>query len=239
MTLHVTIVPILKDNYAFIAVSGNECAVIDPGEPVHVIYELERLSIIPKYILCTHHHGDHIGGAIALRDKYGAQMMGPKAEERKIPSMDKGVQGGDTLTLGDVTFHVIDTPGHTDGHICFHAPAEKALFCGDVLFAMGCGRVMEGAAKQMWNSLSKIAALPDDTHIYCGHEYTVRNAEFCLSVEKDNADMQARLSQARKLRANDQPTIPTTVGLEKKTNVFLRTGRAESFAVLRRLKDSF
>lgn len=237
--LNVTIVPVLTDNYSYIAQSGNDVAVIDPGEPGPLEIRLAEMGVTPTLILNTHHHSDHIAGNRQLKRKYGCKVIGPMADIKRMPDLDEGVKEGHTIRLGDETLRVIETPGHTSGHICIYAESAHILFAGDTLFSMGCGRLIEGTAEQMWNSLEKIMALPDDTQIYCGHEYTLSNAKFCIAIEKNNADIQARLSEVQKLTANGKPTIPTTLAQEKKTNVFLRTGKAASFTQLRMLKDNF
>lgn len=199
--IDVTLVPVLNDNYSYVIKSGNTVAVVDPGEAGPIIEYLDGHNLHPDYILNTHHHGDHIAGNAEIKRKYGARLIGPAAESGRIANMDETYSEDDTFGLGGETVHVIETPGHTAGHICFYFPESHALFSGDTLFSMGCGRLFEGTAEQMWASLSKIMALPDDTMIYCGHEYTAANAKFCLSVEPDNKDLQARAEEVSALRA--------------------------------------
>jgi hydroxyacylglutathione hydrolase len=237
--LNVTIVPVLTDNYSYILQSGDAVAVMDPGEPGPLEIKLAEMGLTPTLILNTHHHADHIAGNRQLKKKYGCKVIGPIADIKRMPDMDEGVKEGSKIQLGDETLRVIETPGHTSGHICFYGEQSHILFAGDTLFSMGCGRLVEGTADQMWNSLEKIMALPDETQIYCGHEYTLVNAKFCHAVEKNNADIKERLSEVKKLTANGKPTIPSTLAQEKKTNVFLRTGKAASFTQLRKLKDNF
>ncbi|MBU0859895.1 MAG: hydroxyacylglutathione hydrolase, partial [Alphaproteobacteria bacterium] len=184
---HVQIVPVLQDNYAYIIESDGVYAVVDPGEAGPVIEALQKNKL--SAILLTHHHGDHIGGAAELKKRYSAAIIAPAAEEHRIQDIDVMVREGDIYTVGQTEFHVIETPGHTAGHVCFYAPAEKFLFSADTLFSLGCGRLFEGTAEQMWESLQKLAALPDDTLVYCGHEYTAANARFALDVEPDNKDL--------------------------------------------------
>ncbi len=237
--LDVTIVPILKDNYSYILHSGNAVAVIDPGEPTPLEIALSELHITPTMILNTHHHADHIAGNRQLKRKYECPVIGPAADIKRMPDLDQGMKEGDIIPFGEDRLRVIETPGHTSGHICFYAEKSHVLFAGDTLFSMGCGRLIEGTAEQMWASLQKIMALPGDTQIYCGHEYTQANGEFAQTVEKNNLDIRERLAEAKKLTANGRPTLPTTLTQEMKTNVFLRAANTDGFAALRKMKDQF
>ena len=237
--MKITLVPILNDNYSYLLEAGGEVAIVDPGEPAPIEYILEERNLRPSFILNTHHHADHIASNKYFQKKYGAKVVAPKREQKRIPDIDIGISDGDTLTLGDEQISVLETPGHTTGHVCFYASKNGALFCGDTLFSMGCGRLFEGTPEEMWASLQKIAALPDHTQIYCAHEYTEKNGNFCLAIEPNNPDLIKRMNAVRKLRANGKPTIPATLETEKKTNVFLRSGKAAAFAQLRRLRDSF
>ena len=237
--MNISIIPILKDNYCYILQGGNgDTAAVDPADADAVSAYLDEHGLRLTHILNTHHHHDHVGGNEALKKKYGAEIIGPEAERARIPAMNKGVREGDIFSLCGEDFHVIETPGHTAGHIAFYAPIAAALFCGDTLFSLGCGRLFEGTAEEMWDTLQKIMALPDETKIYCGHEYTLANAAFCLSVEPDNSDLKTRADQVRNLRAKGKATIPSSIGMEKKTNVFLRAGSAERFAEIRKMKDA-
>lgn len=237
--LDVIIVPILTDNYSYILHAGNDVAVLDPGEPAPLEIRLTEMGLTPTLILNTHHHADHIAGNRQLKNKYGCTIIGPAADVRRLPDLDRGVKDGDAIPFGDDILRVIETPGHTSGHVCFYAQKSHILFTGDTLFSMGCGRLLEGTADQMWASFQKILALPDDTEIYCGHEYTQANGEFAISVDRANQDIRERLTEARKLTANGIPTLPTTLAQEKKTNVFLRAANTDAFADLRRMKDKF
>lgn len=237
--LNVTIVPVLKDNYSYILACGGDVAIVDPGEPAPLEIRLAELGLTPRFILNTHHHADHIAGNRQLKKAYGCTVLGPAADVKRIPDIDQGLGAQDTVQLGDETLRVIETPGHTEGHICFYAEKSKKLFCGDTLFSMGCGKLLGGSAAQLWSSLQAIASLPDDTEIYCGHEYTQANGQFCQSIEPDNAEIGRRLDMVRKLVANGKPSIPSTLSEEKKTNVFLRARGADDFARLRTLKDNF
>lgn len=238
--IDVTIIPVLKDNYAYlIRTADGSTAVVDPGEAAPVIETLERLGLKLDFVLNTHHHGDHTGGNPALKARYEATVLAPEAERARIPAADRGLRGGETLMLGGDQMHVIETPGHTLGALCFHFPESKILFTGDTLFLMGCGRLFEGTPAQMYDSLLKIAALPDETLIYCGHEYTVEATAFCLSIEPDNEDLRKRRIEERAKEARGEPTVPATLALEKKTNVFLRARTLEEFTKFRELRNHF
>ncbi len=236
--MNITILPILKDNYAYmIETDPGIIAVVDPGEAAPVIKWLEKNNKRLTHIINTHHHGDHIAGNGALRDKYGAILAAPKADAHRIDGTDIALEEGVVFTLGEEELQIIDTPGHTIGHIALYCESAKALFCGDTLFSMGCGRLFEGTAEQMWHSFEKIMALPDETRIYPGHEYTLSNGEFCERIEPDNQDLKKRISEVRDLRAQSKPTIPVSLATEKNTNAFLRARSAQRFAELRALKD--
>lgn len=236
--LNVTLVPILEDNYTYILQSGGDVAIVDPGEAAPVIQKLEELGVKPSIIYNTHHHWDHVNGNKEIKQKYNCTIIGPKKDKDRIPEMDQGINDGDPISFGDESIEVIETVGHTKNHLCFHFPESKNLFCGDTLFSMGCGRLFEGNAEDMFKAFEELKKLPDDTKIYCGHEYTQSNGEFCLSVDADNSDLQTRMREVRELRENNKPTIPSTIGLEKKTNIFMRTKDAQEFKKYRDLKDN-
>lgn len=221
--------PCLSDNYGVLIhdAQDNVTASIDAPEASAVTAALAAKGWSLTHILTTHHHADHTGGNAALKSQTGCTIVGPRAEAGKVPGIDVEVGDGDTYTLGAFEVRVLDTPGHTAGHISYWIPAASVAFVGDTLFAMGCGRLFEGDAKMMWNSLSKITALPDETTLYCGHEYTQSNADFALSVEPGNPALQARAVEVRALRADGQPTLPTTLARELETNPFLRADSAE------------
>lgn len=235
----VTLVPVLSDNYAYILHKGEHAAVIDPGQPEPLIYQLDNLDLTPNMIINTHHHSDHIAGNKALMDKYGARLVAPDKETARIPGINKTVKEGSIIEFADETIEVIETPGHTNGHVCYHLPQSKIVFAGDLIFAMGCGRAFEGTAEELYTSIEKIKALPPETEIYCGHEYTLSNAEFCLSIDPDNADLVARHKEVKQYRDNNLPTIPTTLEKEMQTNAFLRAKSVEEFADIRQKKDNF
>lgn len=237
--MEIKLIPLLKDNYAcLLQDDSGKVAVVDPSEAAPVKAVLEEYGLKLDYILNTHHHGDHTGGNQELKAAYGCKVVGPAADARRIAGLDFGLKDGDIFELGESAARIIETPGHTSGHICFYFESDKALFCGDTLFSMGCGRLFEGTAAQMWHSLCKIMALPDETMIYCGHEYTLANGAFCLKIEPENPELQKRMEEVRRLRAKGLPTIPVTLAQEKDTNVFLRAGSAERFAEIRAAKDA-
>jgi hydroxyacylglutathione hydrolase len=187
----------------------------------------------------THWHPDHTAGNAAVRDATGAPITGPAAEAHKIPTLDRTVAEGDTVTIGDHTAAVMETPGHTAGHVSFHLAADAMLFPGDTLFAMGCGRLFEGTPAQMHAAMQRFAALPDETVAFGAHEYTLGNGRYARAAEPDNADIAARLAEVEAQRARGEPTLPTTIGQERRTNPFMRAGSAEELGERRAAKDSF
>ena len=253
--LEIVQIPVLNDNYLYLLhdADTDSTAIVDPAVDEPVINELEKRGWMLTHIINTHHHWDHTGANLALKEKYGLQIIGPKAEAERIPGLDHAVGEGDIINIGNSCAEVFDTPGHTNGHIVYYFAKAKALFAGDTIFAMGCGRLFEGTPKQMWDSLQKVMALPDETKIYCAHEYTMANAKFALSVEPENRDLIKRVHEVEHKRAANLPTIPTSIDIEKKTNPFLRPMSAhlqttigmtgsdivDVFAETRRLKDSF
>lgn len=247
---------VMSDNYVHLArcPETGDCAVVDPGVADAVIAALKSRGWQATHILNTHHHNDHVGGNQAIKAAFpGCRIIGAAADRNRIPGLDETVGEGDTVAVGQAQGSVIEVPGHTSGHIAFHFAASNALFCGDTLFVMGCGRLFEGTAAQMWASLKKLRALPDDTRVFCAHEYTLANAQFACAVEPDNADLLRRLADVQALRDNGQPTVPSTMADEKRTNPFLRCDvpefldraglagqdAASAFADVRRRKDMF
>lgn len=232
--LEIVLVPALSDNYVYLlhdARSG-ATAVVDPGEAGAVESALAARGWRLTQIVNTHHHHDHTGGNAALKAKHGAQLIGPRAESGRIADMDLTVGAGDTVEIAGHTAVVYETPGHTTGHIAFHIADSDALFCGDTLFAVGCGRMFEGTPAQFWASLSTLRALPDATRVYCGHEYTQSNAAFALSVDPNNPVLQAYAEDIEEIRESGASTIPAQLGREKLTNPFLRADVPELQAVL-------
>jgi len=227
--LQIQQIPVLKDNYIYLihdAKSG-ETAVVDPAIAEPVLDVLKQNGWNLTYILNTHHHADHVGGNLSLKQQTNCQIIGSVNDQQRIPEITTKVNEADTLKLGEYSIQVINCTGHTSGHIAFYIPAANALFCGDTLFAMGCGRLFEGTAEQMQQSLKKFTTLPLDTKIYCAHEYTEANAQFALSVEPENKDLLATIEHVKQLRRNQQPTVPTTLSQELATNPFLRTNSPE------------
>lgn len=241
MTLSVTAIPCLSDNYIWLLQdqASGAVAVCDPGEAGPAIAVVERLGKPLDLILLTHHHGDHVAGTAELQARCGGRVVGAAADAHRLPKLDQAVRPGDTVALGESRAAVIDTPGHTVGHIAFHFDADDVLLCGDTLFSLGCGRLLEGSAAQMFDSLRKLAALPAPTLVCCGHEYTESNARFALTIEPENAALQARAQEAKKQRAEGRPTVPTTIGQEQETNPFLRAPDVARLAAIRGAKDSF
>jgi hydroxyacylglutathione hydrolase len=218
----------LKDNFGVLvhdAATGTTAAIDAPEEgPVRQALAAKGWKL--THILVTHHHGDHTAGILPLKQETGCTVIGPKAEAAKIKGLDKTVGEGDTFMLAGNEVRVLDTPGHTAGHITFWIPSAKVAFAGDTLFAIGCGRVIEGTMEMMWESLAKLAKLPPDTSVYCGHEYTLSNAKFALTIEPENEALKARAAEVEKLLAAGKATLPTRVDVELATNPFLRPGSA-------------
>ena len=241
MPLSVTAVPCLSDNYLWLLQdqATGAVAICDPGEAGPAIAAVEKLGGRLDLILLTHHHGDHIAGVAELQARFGGRIVGAAADAHRLPKLDQAVREGDTVSLGESRAAVIETPGHTVGHIAFHFPEGDAVLCGDTLFSLGCGRLLEGNAAQMFRSLAKLAALPAGTLVCCGHEYTLSNARFALTVEPDNAALRARAEQAEAQRAAGRFTVPTTMAEERAANPFLRAGDVAGLAAIRSAKDSF
>jgi hydroxyacylglutathione hydrolase len=245
----------LKDNFGVLVhdPQTGATAAIDAPEAAPVEAALKATGWRLSDILVTHHHGDHTAGIPELKKRHGARVTAPRNEAARIPDVDATVGEGDRVRVGDLSAQVIETPGHTAGHISYWFDRDKLAFVGDTLFSIGCGRVIEGTPEMMWASLLKLRALPNDTLIYCGHEYTEANIRFALTIEPDNKALQGRAAEATRQVAAGQPTIPTTMGAEKEANVFLRadvpavaaavrlTGHpaAQVFAEIRERKNRF
>jgi hydroxyacylglutathione hydrolase len=216
--------PCLSDNYAWLIrdpETGTTAAIDTPCAPT-IVRALEQKGWELDFILNTHHHADHAGGNLELKERTGCTIVGPRADAARIPGIDIALGEGDSFDLGSRRARVFDTPGHTRGHIVYVFDEDRAAFVGDTLFAMGCGRLFEGTAEVMWASLQKLLALPDEVRVYCAHEYTQKNAQFALTVEPGNAELVARAAEVDRLRAMGLPTVPSTIGRERKTNPFLR-----------------
>lgn len=253
MAFEIVTVPCRQDNYAYLIQydANGLVVVVDAPEAEPISAALEARGWTLDEILITHHHEDHVAGVEALRGRYGARVIGAEADRRRLPPLDATVVAGDLA--GALRARVYGVPGHTRGHVAYHFEDMQALFSGDSLMVMGCGRLFEGSAEEMWASLSALAALPDATLVYSGHEYTAANARFALSVDPDNMALRRRCDEIAALRADGRPTVPAQLGLERGTNPFLRAAdkgiRArlglgdapdvEVFAELRRRKDAF
>jgi hydroxyacylglutathione hydrolase len=254
----VSAIPAFQDNYLWLLADGGHAVVVDPGDarPVQAFLDANRLVL--DAILVTHHHLDHTAGISTLLKSWPVPVYGPRQEAHKIPGLTQLLDDGDTVDLLGQRFEVMALPGHTLGHIAYYCRTpEPLLFCGDTLFSAGCGRLFEGTPQQMHDSLARIAALPDDTRVYCTHEYTLSNLAFAQAVEPANADVAAHVATVQSLRSQQQPSLPTTLALERRINPFLRVLQAgllpdrlegadlsaadavQRFAALRRWKDGF
>jgi len=253
--MQVTPIPCLTDNYAYIVHDDNfkTVGVVDPSEAKPIISFLKKKNLKLNYILNTHHHFDHIGGNIELKKIYNAKIVGFSGDKHRIPGIDITLVNNENWSFGNSAVKVFHIPGHTLGHICFFFEKEKIVFTGDTLFSLGCGKIFEGNHEQMLTSLNKIKQLPKDTMIYCGHEYTYKNAEFCMKYDSDNIDLKKKFEKIKKLRSQNLPTIPSSLEDEIKSNIFLRCDQnvlkiklnmknqedSKVFKKVRDLKDSF
>jgi hydroxyacylglutathione hydrolase len=239
--IHVTIIPILKDNYVYLLKADNgETAVIDPGDAAPVLEAVAGQGINTlDYVINTHHHWDHTDGNAQVIAATKAKLVAPRAELGLIDGVDRPLSAGDKFIFGEEYVKIIETPGHTMGHMCLYFPKSKLLFTGDTLFLMGCGRLFEGTPAHMFDSFQKLKTLPDDVRVYCGHEYTLLGAKFGLRYAPENKDIQARFENIKKRRARKQPTVPALLGEEKATNLFMLAGSVEEFADLRAKRDGF
>ena len=248
-------IPCLSDNYGYLIhdPEADMTAAIDTPDVGPIEAALRTHGWELTHILNTHHHADHAGGNLTLQEMTGCTIIGPRDEADKIPGIEKEVGDGDTFLFGTHEVRVLGVPGHTLGHIAYYFEEAEVAFVGDALFALGCGRVFEGTPDQMWASLEKIMALPDDTKVYCAHEYTQANAKFAITIEPGNADLVARVKEIGTLRARGEPTVPTSIGLERRTNPFVRpdsegiqkmvglsgASNAAVFTEVRHRKDNF
>tara|TARA_B110000967_G_C18692628_1_gene463828 strand:+ start:7 stop:726 length:720 start_codon:yes stop_codon:yes gene_type:complete len=239
--MKIEIIPCLQDNYAYLIIDEkkNIGCVIDPSESAPIIEYLEKNKINLKFILNTHHHFDHVGGNKKLKEKYGANVIGFKGDKDKIPGIDILVDDQEIWKYESFESKIIHIPGHTLGHICFYFYNDKSIFTGDTLFSLGCGRIFEGTYSQMYESLKKIKNLPQDTKVFCGHEYTIQNSKFCMLHDKNNENLKKKIKEVKKKLQNNLPTIPSTIKEELECNIFLRSNNIETFSKLRDLKDNF
>jgi hydroxyacylglutathione hydrolase len=240
MALEIVRVPVLSDNYAWLIHDGDsgETVAVDPGEAAPVLAAATARGWTVGQVWTTHWHPDHTGGNAEMQAA-GARITGPAAEAAKIPTLDVTVAEGDEVRIGAHSATVLTVPGHTAGHIAFHLADDRAIFTGDTLFAMGCGRLFEGDAADMFANMQRYAALPDETMVYCGHEYTQSNGRYARVAEPDNAAIVARMAEVDAARARGEATVPTSIGLERATNPFLRASSAAQLGDYRRAKDSF
>ncbi|KAL1324040.1 hypothetical protein HN51_034231 [Arachis hypogaea] len=255
-SLQIELVPCLGDNYAYLLhdTDTGTVGVVDPSEAAPIIDVLSKKDRNLTYILNTHYHHDHTGGNTELKERYGAKVIGSEVDNDKIPGIDISLSDGDTWMFAGHEVLIMATPGHTQGHISFYFPGSGAIFTGDTLFSLSCGKLFEGTAEQMLSSLKKIMSLPDNTNIYCGHEHTLSNSEFALSIEPKNEELQLYAAHVAHLRNKGLPTIPTTLKVEKACNPFLRTfsteirrklniavtaDDAEALRIIRQAKDNF
>ena len=239
--MKIQIIPCLQDNYSYLIIDkkNNTACVVDPSEADPVIKYLENNNIKLKFILNTHHHYDHVGGNEKLKEKYGASVVGYKGDKERIPKIDILVNDQETWIYENFEAKVIHVPGHTLGHVCFYFYKEQSVFTGDTLFSLGCGKIFEGTYSQMFNSLMKLKELPQNTKIYCGHEYTLQNSKFCMVHDENNENLKTKINDIKiKLKAN-LSTIPSTIKDELECNIFLRSNNVETFSKLRDLKDNF
>ena len=239
--MKIQIIPCLQDNYSYLIIDeqNNIACVIDPSEANPIIKYLENNRIELKFILNTHHHYDHVGGNQKLKEKYGASVIGYRGDEKRIPEIDILLDDQETWIYKNFEAKIIHVPGHTLGHICFYFNKEESIFTGDTLFSLGCGRIFEGTYSQMFESLIKIKALPHNTKVFCGHEYTKQNSKFCVAFDKDNEKLKAKINDIDLRLKNGLPTIPSTLKEELECNIFLRSNNIETFSKLRDLKDNF
>ncbi len=255
LPLQIHLFPCRSDNYGYLVHDplSRETAAIDTPDAGAVRAALEEKGWSLSHILNTHHHFDHVEGNLALKEQTGCRIIGATTQSEKIPGIDRMVSEGELVHIGHHSARVLETPGHTLGHIIYHFESTHMLFSGDTLFSLGCGRLFEGSAAQMWNSLQKLMRLPPQTQIYCAHEYTINNAEFALELEPGNLALQTMSAKAKELRREGLPTVPSTLRQELDANPFFRPGSAEIrrkikmpdaaneavFAEIRRLKDQF
>ena len=253
--MKIKIVKCLTDNYSYIIFDERtlSAAVIDPSEADPIINQIEQNNLVLKYIFNTHHHYDHVGGNQKLKEKYSCKVVGFEKDKHRIPNIDIGLKDNEKWKNELFECEIKHIPGHTSGHICIYIKKLNALFTGDTLFSLGCGRIFEGTYEEMYQSLNKLKKFPHDTKIYCGHEYTKKNSDFCLSIDKNNSNLVRKIEKINKNINNGMPTIPSILADELSCNIFLRSNNLEiqkhlginssdpieTFAKLRDLKDNF
>tara|TARA_Y100000768_G_scaffold387593_1_gene379425 strand:+ start:1788 stop:2507 length:720 start_codon:yes stop_codon:yes gene_type:complete len=239
--MRIEIIKCLQDNYSYLIIDKNnlKACVVDPSEASPIINFVEKKKLKLVYILNTHHHYDHVGGNLELKRKYNSKVIGFKEDKKRIPGIDILVEDNQIWNEDNFEAKIYHVPGHTSGHIAFHFFKEKKLFIGDTLFSLGCGRIFEGTNEEMFNSLNRIKKIPDDTEIYCGHEYTLQNSKFCLTHDSTNLNLKNKILEIERKLKDGLPTIPTFLKDELKCNIFLKAKDVKSFSKLRDLKDNF
>jgi hydroxyacylglutathione hydrolase len=253
--MEIILVPLLSDNYGYLLHerASNQTAAVDPSEAAPVLAAAKAQGWPIDYVLNTHHHPDHTGGNLGIKKETGCRIVGPAPDRERIPGIDMALDEGERFALGAEEADILFIPGHTRGHIAFHFRGQKAVFCGDTLFSLGCGRMFEGTPPMMWASLEKLRRLPGETRVYCGHEYTAANARFAVSIDPNNAALRRREAEVAELRAEGKFTVPSTMAEERAANPFLRAddpvlaaavgkrgaAPSEVFGEIRRLKDNF
>ena len=239
--MEIKIIPCLNDNYSYLIFNRNDetACVVDPSESNPIIEIIEKTGLKLKYILNTHHHYDHVGGNKELKKRYNSKIVGFKGDKDRIPEIDILVENNEIWKKDNFEAKIYHLPGHTTGHIAFHFFKEKKIFTGDTLFSLGCGRIFEGTYEQMFNSLKKIKTLPKDTEIYCGHEYTLQNSNFCAVYDPKNLQLKNKIIEIKKKIDNKLPTVPTILDDEIRCNIFLKAKDLQTFSKLRDLKDNF
>ena len=239
--MKIEIIKCLEDNFSYLIIDeeNNSACVIDPSESIPIINFIEKFKINLKFILNTHHHFDHIGGNKDLKKKYNSKIIGFKKDKNRIPELDIALNDKEIWKNNKFETKIYHIPGHTSGHVCYHFFNQNILFTGDTLFSLGCGRIFEGTYEEMFSSLQLIKSFPKKTKIYCGHEYTLKNSDFCLKYDSENKDLQKKIEKIEKQRENGIPTIPSTLKEELECNIFLRVKDVKAFSKLRDLKDNF
>ena len=239
--MKIQIIHCLQDNYSYLIIDekNNIACVVDPSEADPIIKYLENTQIKLKFILNTHHHYDHVGGNQKLKEKYGATVVGYEGDKERIPEIDILVNDQETWKYKNFEAKIIHIPGHTLGHICFYFYKDESVFTGDTLFSLGCGKIFEGTYTQMFDSLMKLKELPNNTKVYCGHEYTLQNSSFCMVHDKNNKKLKSKIKDIKIKLKSGLSTIPSTIKDELECNIFLRSNNVEVFSKLRDLKDNF
>ena len=239
--MNVEIIKCLKDNYSYLVIDekNQSACVIDPSEAKPIINFIEKNKIHLKFILNTHHHYDHVGGNKELKKKYNTKVIGFEEDKDRIPEIDICLKDRDVWRNNNFEFKIFHIPGHTLGHVCFNFFKEKLLFTGDTLFSLGCGRIFEGTYEQMFNSINLLKSFDLKTKIYCGHEYTLKNSDFCLMHDKKNLKLKEKILLIKEKLNKNLPTVPSTLKEELETNIFLKCDSIETFSKLRNLKDNF